>query len=264
MGDPCKRADFATVRGRRGARNLPEFTIRASLDRVDVRPQGTDVEHEPVAARNRQVARESRARRRTRPLNGPMLRCASMSAVGRWPERTFTPRDVTRMVEAGILAEDEPVELLEGRLLVVSPQGPAHASVVGVIAERLRAAYGAGNIVREEKPIELADSLPEPDVAVVRGSQIDYGSRHPGARDVVLAVEVAVTSQAVDRDKTRIYARAMVPVIWLVDVPARRIEVYEDPQSDGRYRVVHVLGAEDAITPPGIEVEWKVVDLLPR
>jgi Putative restriction endonuclease len=117
------------------------------------------------------------------------------------------------MVEAGVIGPDEPLELLEGRLVLVSPQGPPHASLVGALAEKLRAAYGAGHAVREEKPLELPDSLPGPDVAVVHGAQLDYAARHPNAGDALLVVEVAVTSQALDHEKARIYARAGVPVL---------------------------------------------------
>jgi Uma2 family endonuclease len=166
------------------------------------------------------------------------------------------------MVEAGILSPEEPVELLEGRLLLVSPQGPPHASIVGSVSDRLRAAYAPGHAVREEKPIELPDSLPEPDVAIVTGSQLDYASRHPAPSEVVLAVEIAVTSQALDRDKARIYARAGIAVVWLLDVPARRLEVHSEPQPDGRYRVVRVLGEDDGVTPPGLAGTWRVRDLL--
>lgn len=162
------------------------------------------------------------------------------------------------MVDAGILRPDEPVELLEGRLVLVSPQGPSHASVVGVLAERLRAAYGVGFAIREEKPVELATSLPEPDVAVVRGTQRDYVARHPGGADAVLVVEVAVTSQEIDREKTRLYAEANVPVVWLLDVPARRLEVHTDPQPGGRYRLVQVLAEDDIVTAPGTGARWNL------
>jgi Uma2 family endonuclease len=178
------------------------------------------------------------------------------------PERPFSPREVQRMVEVGILRPDEPVELLEGRLVLVSPQGPPHASIVAALADRLRAAYGAGHAVREEKPIELTDSLPEPDVAVVKGAHSNFAARHPGAQDVVLVAEVALTSQALDRDKTRIYARGGVPVVWLIDVPARRLEVYADPQPDGRYRLVQVLGEEDVVTAPTGSAKWSVREIL--
>jgi Uma2 family endonuclease len=122
--------------------------------------------------------------------------------------------------------------------------------MVAALAEMLRAAFGAGHAVREEKPLQLADSLPEPDVAVVRGVQRDYVARHPGAADAVLVVEVAVTSQAFDHDKARIYARAGEAVLWLVDLPARRLEVHTDPQADGRYRVVQVLADGDEVAVP--------------
>jgi Uma2 family endonuclease len=184
-----------------------------------------------------------------------------VDAIGQAPERTFSPSDVLRMIDSGILRPDEPVELLEGRLVLVSPQGPPHASIVGALADRFRAAFGAGCTVREEKPIELADSLPEPDVAVVRGAQLDYGSRHPGPADVVLAVEVAVTSQQFDRDKARIYARGGVALLWLIDVPAQRVEIHADPQRDGRYRLVQVLGESDDMVLPMLAVRWKVREL---
>jgi Uma2 family endonuclease len=174
----------------------------------------------------------------------------------------FSPRDVARMVDEGILRPDEPVELLEGRLVIVSPQGPPHASLVGALAEKLRAAYGARHAVREEKPLELSDSLPEPDVAVVRGEQLDYAAQHPSGSDALLVVEVAVTSQMLDRDKARLYAKASVPVFWLLDVPARRLEVHTDPQPDGRYRFVQVLSDEDAAGPPETQTRWKVRELL--
>ncbi len=177
--------------------------------------------------------------------------------------RLFTPAEVLRMVAAGVLADGEPVELIEGRLVVVSPQGPPHSSTVGALADRLRRAYEPGHAVREEKPIELSDGLPEPDVAVVRGQQVDYGKRHPRATDVLLLVEVAVTSQEVDREKTRGYARDGVPEVWLLDVPARRLEVHVDPQRDGSYRVAKILGEQDELSPPGLAIVWKVAELLP-
>lgn len=165
------------------------------------------------------------------------------------------------MVETGILRPDEPVELLQGRLVIVSPQGPPHASRVSALADRLRAAFGAGHVVREEKPIELSDSLPEPDVALVRGSHADFATRHPQPHDVVLVAEVMVTSHAVDRDKVALYARDGVAVAWLLDVPARRLEVHSDRRPDGHYRSVEILGVDDEVALPGGSVRWKVREL---
>jgi Uma2 family endonuclease len=144
-----------------------------------------------------------------------------------------------------------------------SPQCGRHrtGTRANFLAERFaafRAALDKGYSVREEKPIELSDSLPEPDIAIVRGVQLDYASRYPGASDVVLAVEVAVTSQQFDRDKARIYARGGVALLWLIDVPAQRLEIHGDPQPDGRYRLAQVLGESDDLLPPVLAVRWKV------
>jgi len=191
------------------------------------------------------------------------VRIREVGALDQPKVRLFTPDEVLRMVEVGVLGEDEPVELVEGRLVVVSPQGPIHSSMVGALANRLAAAYGPGFTVREDKPLQLVDGLPEPDVAVVRGGQRDYLARHPVPADVLLVLEVAVTSQKLDRKKARSYARGGVATLWLLDVTARRLEVRSDPQPDGRYRTVQILSETDEVSPPGLAQRWSVRELLP-
>ncbi|MEO1171201.1 MAG: Uma2 family endonuclease [Myxococcota bacterium] len=84
--------------------------------------------------------------------------------------RRFTVDEVLQMVEAGILSADEPIELLEGELVVVHPQGPSHRSLTVRVHRRLESVYGAGFHVQDHSPIAVApDSLPEPDVALIRG-----------------------------------------------------------------------------------------------
>ena len=168
------------------------------------------------------------------------------------------------MVELGILADDEPVELLEGVLVVVSPQGPPHSSLAVVIRELLAGVYHDETHVQDHSPIDAGpDSLPEPDVAVIRGRPRDYLERHPRGCDVIVAVEVSVTSHAEDRAKAALYARAGIPVYWRVDVPGRRVEVHEDPTPDGVYRLVTTKLDRDRISPPGQDVSWRVAELLP-
>jgi Uma2 family endonuclease len=126
--------------------------------------------------------------------------------------RRFSAAEVTRMVEEGILRDDEPVELLDGELVVTPPQGPSPAAVVSDLDGRLREIYPERCHVRAQCPLGgAADSLPEPDLAVVRGKPRDYVAAHPRGADVVLVVEVAHTSQAIDRRKVRSYARIGVP-----------------------------------------------------
>jgi len=166
------------------------------------------------------------------------------------------------MVEAGILAEDEPYELIGGRLVEVSPQGPDHSTTTAATADRLRAVYSGSAVVREEKPLIAGeDAMPEPDIAVVRGDHDRYRRGHPSGSDALLVVEVAVTSHAVDRAKAADYARAGVEVLWIVDVPSKRVEVHTEPRPDGRYRVVRVLAGDDDLELPGAEPRWTAASL---
>lgn len=176
--------------------------------------------------------------------------------------RRFTVDEVLRMIEAGILGEDEPLELIDGELIYVSPQGPPHASLTAFLNDRLSASYRSHGVTRVASPIVAGDaSLPEPDVAVAKGRHVDYSARHPRGDECLLAVEVAYTSHSADHAKAAVYAAAGVPVYWLVDLPARRLEVYGEPRPDGRYALVRVLAGDDRVPLPGLDVTWRVGDL---
>lgn len=179
-----------------------------------------------------------------------------------WPRHRFTIADVDKMVRAGVFDALPHVELLDGELVDVSPQGPEHAARHSWIGDRLATVYDDGAHVRRQCPIRVGvRSLPEPDLAVVRGSVLDYLERHPDGADLVLAVELAVSSQAIDREKARIYAAGGVPVYWLLDVGARTLTLHEDPRGGG-YGRVSVLVAADEVALPGTAMRWAVGDLL--
>lgn len=179
--------------------------------------------------------------------------------------RKFTADEVERMVEAGILGADEPVELLDGELVVVSPQGVAHAALTSVLASMFAEAYAPAAHPRVQTPIDAGPrSRPEPDVAVARGRPRDYLERHPSGPDLLLVVEVAVTTLADARRKLPIYARAGVAVVWVLDVRRRRLEVHTDPDPRGAYGATTVLGDDDRVAlPRRRRARWRVADLLP-
>jgi Uma2 family endonuclease len=169
------------------------------------------------------------------------------------PRRRLLATEVLRMVEEGILREDEPVELIEGELVIVSPQGPLHSSRVMSLHELLSKEYAGVARLRVQMPIAAGtESLPEPDIAVVRGAPEDYRDRHPAGADVLLAVEVARTSQKLDREKALTYARAGVAAYWIVDLVTRRVEVRTAPGLGGQYADLRVLGAEETVDLPGL------------
>jgi Uma2 family endonuclease len=134
------------------------------------------------------------------------------------------------MIRAGVLTEDDPVELLEGWLVAKMVKRPPHRMVTGLTREALAARVPVGWFLDDQEPITLDDSEPEPDVQVVRGTRRDYLARHPGPSDVALVVEVSDSSLERDRDwKKQIYARARIPVYWIINLIDRQVEVYTDP-----------------------------------
>jgi Uma2 family endonuclease len=181
----------------------------------------------------------------------------------------FSVEQYHAMIRAGILTPDDSVELLEGLLVVKMPKNPAHVLVKRLLRRALEAVVGRNFFVDQEDPVTVKDSEPEPDVCVFRGEPRDYQDRHPGPGDTVLVAEVADTSLRRDRGrKKRIYAKASMPVYWIVNLVDQRIEVYTDPTGPAKepdYRKHHDYGPNDAV-PVVIDgkevVRLKVSDLL--
>jgi Uma2 family endonuclease len=149
-----------------------------------------------------------------------------------------------RLVEEGFFDEDEKIELLEGVIVQMTPQGLGHAASIEELTHLLVLALATRARVRVQLPFAASDvSEPEPDVAVVPPA--DPRRSHP--ESAFLLIEVAESSLGKDRRvKTRIYATAGVPEYWVVDVSGRSIEVRTDP-GDGVYRQVRVVRPGEAI-----------------
>jgi Uma2 family endonuclease len=174
-----------------------------------------------------------------------------------YPVRTrrWTRAEYDRLIEVGVFAPGDPVELLGGELIVSEPQGSRHYTTVCLVEETLRAAFGTGWVIRSQGPVALdEESEPEPDVAVVRGAVRDYSGQHPSRP--VLVVEVAESSLGFDRDyKGSLYARARLDDYWIVNLVDRVLEIYRDPIADAsathgwRYASKVALGPEASATP---------------
>jgi Uma2 family endonuclease len=134
------------------------------------------------------------------------------------------------MIRAGILTEDDPVELIEGWLIPKMPKNPPHRIATRHTQRALESIIPAGWYVDTQEPITLADSEPEPDVTIARGATEHYLDHHPGPPDVALVVEIADSTLERDRGlKQRAYARAEVPVYWIVNLVENQLEVYTAP-----------------------------------
>jgi len=168
-----------------------------------------------------------------------------------------------RAVEAGAFEPDAKLELIDGDLNAMTPEGVGHTIGIDLVADSLRRVFGPGFYVRIQHPLAADDySEPEPDVAVVRGAIRDYGKGHPTS--AVLVVEVSNESLRYDRTvKQRLYARCGIPEYWILALPEARLEVYRDPAGDGYQSVTH-HAAGDEVAPlarPGARIA--VDDLLP-
>jgi Uma2 family endonuclease len=192
----------------------------------------------------------------TRAVGGPSIRT-----------RRWTRREYDRLIELGVLHEDEPIELLAGRMVVREPQRTPHAVATQLAAEALRVAFGAGWTVRVQLPLALDDAS-EPDVAVVRGAPRDYLREHPSSP--ALVVEVARDSLRTDRTlKARLYARAGIGDYWIVNLVDRILEVHRSATGLGArrratYAEIDRLGPSEAIAPlAALAARIVVADLLP-
>lgn len=165
-----------------------------------------------------------------------------------FPVRRFSVGEYHRMIAAGILAEDEPIELLDGWIVTKMPKNPRHDAVIDLLSEFLRAQCPAGWRIRVQSAITTDSSEPEPDVALVRGPALRYKGRHPGPEDIALVVEVADSSLTRDREeKARIYGAAGIPAYWVVDLVHGAVEAFQEPSSSGGYGQRTVHAGADAV-----------------
>lgn len=179
--------------------------------------------------------------------------------------RRFTVDEYYRMAEADILHEDDRVELIEGEIVEMAPIGSRHASCVkrlnSLLSQRLRDQV----LISVQDPIRLGEhSEPQPDITLLLPRSDFYSGAHPGAADVLLAVEVADTSVEYDREaKAPLYARSGIRETWLVDLDAGVVEVYRDPSPQG-YRQTQRLKPGDHLAPEAFpQVLLPVADILP-
>jgi Uma2 family endonuclease len=177
----------------------------------------------------------------------------------------FSVADYHRMAETGLLKPDARVELLDGRIIDMSPIGPFHGGVTGRLNQWFNLQSRNRWLVWVQNPLHLDDySEPEPDLMLLRPAPDFYTSRHPVAEDVFLLIEVADSTLDYDREeKLSAYARAGVAEVWVVNLVDRCIESYREPSFVG-YAKSATFRAGDAVSPaafPG--VGFPVSELFP-
>ncbi len=179
--------------------------------------------------------------------------------------RRFTVEDYYRMAKAGILTEDDRVELIEGEIVQIAPIGSRHAAGVKTLIHLFAPPIHGRALIGAQDPLHLSEfSEPEPDFVLLRPRDDHYAAAHPGPADLLLLVEVSDTTLAYDREvKLPLYARAGVPEVWIEDLASRALDVYQEPSTEG-YRRVRRLVSGDRVGPQLFpDISLAVDDLLP-
>ncbi len=162
----------------------------------------------------------------------------------------LTADDFLRMAEAGILRDGDRVELIDGEIVDMPPIGAAHAGTLIEFTRLFTERAGPKALVSVQNLLRLGeDSMPQPDLALLRPRPDGYRTRHPGPEDVLLLVEVCDSSAAYDREvKVPLYARHGVPEVWLADLTEGVVERYRQPGPAG-YAKAEACRGEDRLAP---------------
>jgi Uma2 family endonuclease len=186
-----------------------------------------------------------------------------MSAVFTPTRHKLSVEDYHKLGEAGILSEDSRVELIEGELIDMAPIGGPHMGLVNRLTRLLVPAVGDLGVVSIQNPVTLPpDSEPQPDVAILKPGADSAGSTVPLPDEVLLLIEVADTTIAYDRNtKLKLYAKAGVVEVWIVNVQSKCVEVYRQPTISGYLRKLDV-GLGDSVSPLSLPmVELRVANI---
>jgi Uma2 family endonuclease len=168
------------------------------------------------------------------------------SAVEHWPRTHLLNVDeYYKMAQAGVLAPDARVELIEGVIVDMAPIGSLHGVVVNYLNKVLTAAVGDRGIVSVQLPVRLSRrSEPQPDIAVLKPRTDFYRSAHPTPADVLLIIEVSDSTLAFDRGpKLALYARHAIAEVWVVDLVHNRLHCTREPAGEGYAVEVSLEGA---------------------
>lgn len=167
--------------------------------------------------------------------------------------RRWTYEDWERLVAAGVLDEDERVELVDGELVRMTPVGHRHIYAVNLLTEFLAVQARGRAILQVQSPLKFNfGEAPVPDLVLLRMHEDRYRSRPAGPWDALLVVEVSDSSRARDLVKAVQYAQAAIPEYWIVDVNRPAVLVHTAPVS-GEYTRIREYRHGQSFASPALE-----------
>ena len=175
----------------------------------------------------------------------------------------WSRREYDRMIASGVFHPEARLELIDGEIYHMTPQGSLHATAIQLVVDALRAVFHENYAIRIQLPLALDDhSEPEPDIAVVTGTARDYKNAHP--KTAILIVEIADASLSFDlENKRRLYARAGIPEYWIINLIDQRVEVFKQPKASN-YLDYLTFSVGESLAPIGHQqANIDVSDILP-
>jgi Uma2 family endonuclease len=184
--------------------------------------------------------------------------------------RRFSVAEYHRLIDIGMLTENDDLELLDGHLVKKMSKGPTHDGTLSKVEKRILKIIPLGWDTRNQSVLTLTGSEPEPDLLVARVDTHDYMTRHPTVADVGLVIEVSNSTLETDReDKGTLYAANGIATYWIINVIDRQIEAYTDPVNSTplptyRTRTDYLPGQTIPLVLDGQTIaELPVADMLP-
>ncbi|AHJ29336.1 Uma2 family endonuclease [Nodularia spumigena CS-584] len=174
------------------------------------------------------------------------------------PKR-FTIDEYHRLIELGLLTEGERIELIRGELMQMTAKGRVHTVCSSILCRQLDRLLGDRAVIRGQDPITLPNqSEPEPDIVIARGKDEDYLVHHPYPEDIVLVIEISDSTLIYDQTKKlSLYAEVGIVNYWIVNLPARQLERYNQPyqnaQKNFHYLSQQISLSHQSVPIPGFE-----------
>ncbi len=177
----------------------------------------------------------------------------------------WTVQEYHRMSDLGILDPSQRTELIAGQIVLMTSKGTPHVITLQLLATNIQAQLGTTALIRTQDPIRLDNfSEPEPDLAIVKGSILDYAQAHPGAEDIYLVIEVADSTLKQDCEvKDKLYARSSIVEYWVIDIKNRQVQIFRDPTPTG-YSSQLILTETHSVSPLAFpEISVAIESILP-
>ena len=173
--------------------------------------------------------------------------------------RKFTVDEYHRLIDGGIFAEKENIELIRGEIIKMSPKRTPHSVCNYLLLKTLTILLNDIAIVRGQEPIFIPpNSEPEPDVVIAVNKDDNYLSSHPTPNDILLVVEISDSTLQYDREtKLPLYAEAGINTYWIINLSDRHLEAYTQAFCDAKgkfaYRSKQIVLADETITIPSFD-----------